>query len=1112
MSTSQIYLFDNSVNAGFRLHQFEVLNWGTFDRQIWTIDLQGKTALLTGVNGSGKSTLVDALLTLLVPNLKRNYNQASSSVGKRERDEKTYIQGAYGSSSLASEYGSTKKVLRANKSISILLAYFYNEVINKGICLAQVLWIDANNKPDKLFIIAQDKLTIKDDFPCCTISELKKHLKDKKVESFSEFSKYSQSFLKIFGLHSSKALDLFNQTVSLKEIKSINEFVRNQMLQKEDIQSQIDRLQKQYNDLTVIHDNIKKAKEQLQLLKPIEEKANELNKILPEIAKYEDLIRIAPAYFASLKVQLFQETLDLIQQNLIQANVAKENYRIEIKNLQQTQLDLTVAINQNSANLRLKELEQEINSLSVQLSKQKKEAQKYNQLTQLLGFSEYRNQAMFEKIRTVLIPETMKELEQIIVNLISERVAQLNTSNNLNTSDQELTQELESLKQRKNLIPEPNLRVRNQIVKALNLKETDLPFIGELLQIREDEKEWEGVIQTLLRSFGLSILVPDIHYQKVSRYVNENKLKGKVVYYHVKKLLSLSTQRTFTPHTVPSKLDIKKDHQVFYDWLVENLNNRYNYVCCDNLEQFNRENKALTQEGLIKHNNGRHEKDDRQDITDPRHYVLGWTNEAKIKELERDLAKIREELALVNQKIYQLEKEQKQREQLKFGLEKLENFDDFTDIDWHTSQSQVELLKQEKSELLASSDQLKQLNIQLEETKDKLQKLSQEQDENNQKIGSLLNQQKSFESQQNYCQNIVNEFSERELNQFLSLQSNRFKIDKLTLDSINQNQQKIIAFLQEQLNSFESKKRSYQNSIITQMVNFKNKYAEDNSEMGSNLEYLPEYLKLIKTIEHEDLPRYEEKFKETMRTDIVYSIVYFSQFLEDQEKRIKKDIDELNRSLKDLDYSDSTYIQLKYNDKTIAREIIKFKKEDLANCSSNYANQTPEAQEQRFLSIKALINKLNEDERWSKTVTDVRNWLDFSVSELYRENDQEKAHYTENSGISGGQKAKLAYTVLAAAIAHQFGLNQEKSHEQSFRFVVIDEAFSKLDDGNARYAMELFKKLNLQLLVVTPRDKIHVIEPYINTIHLVSNTQAEKYSSIKTISSQELRKFNRDKN
>ena len=84
--------------AGFRLERVEVLNWGTFHERPWDVSLNGGTALLTGANGSGKSTLVDAVVTLLVPNRggSRSYNKASSASGKSERDEKSYVQGAYG--------------------------------------------------------------------------------------------------------------------------------------------------------------------------------------------------------------------------------------------------------------------------------------------------------------------------------------------------------------------------------------------------------------------------------------------------------------------------------------------------------------------------------------------------------------------------------------------------------------------------------------------------------------------------------------------------------------------------------------------------------------------------------------------------------------------------------------------------------------------------------------------------------------------------------------------------------------------------------------------------------------------------------------------------------
>ena len=102
--------------------------------------------------------------------------------------------------------------------------------------------------------------------------------------------------------------------------------------------------------------------------------------------------------------------------------------------------------------------------------------------------------------------------------------------------------------------------------------------------------------------------------------------------------------------------------------------------------------------------------------------------------------------------------------------------------------------------------------------------------------------------------------------------------------------------------------------------------------------------------------------------------------------------------------------------------------------------------------------------------------------------DKEKEFYAGSSGKSGGQKEKLAYTILASALAYQFGLEYGESKSKSFRFVVIDEAFGRGDDESTQFGLGLFKKLNLQLLIVTPLQKIHIIENYINSVHYVSNT------------------------
>jgi uncharacterized protein YPO0396 len=136
-------------------------------------------------------------------------------------------------------------------------------------------------------------------------------------------------------------------------------------------------------------------------------------------------------------------------------------------------------------------------------------------------------------------------------------------------------------------------------------------------------------------------------------------------------------------------------------------------------------------------------------------------------------------------------------------------------------------------------------------------------------------------------------------------------------------------------------------------------------------------------------------------------------------------------------------------------------------------------------------------------ITDVRNGFVFAAAERWREDDKEYEHYTDSGGKSGGQKEKLAYTVLAASLAYQFGLElHEKAgavNSRNFRFVVIDEAFGRGSDESARFGLELFKRLNLQLLIVTPLQKIHIIEPYVASVGFVHN-EAGRESLLRNLS------------
>ena len=134
---------DGSVQSGFRLERLQLWNWGTFHGDVQTLEPDGGWALLIGDNGSGKSTAIDALRTLLVPPRMLNYNDASGDgrrVGGRDRTRRSYVRGAWASSSTVDSTAPTTQYLRDAGVLSAITAVFTDARQHTSVTLAQVLW------------------------------------------------------------------------------------------------------------------------------------------------------------------------------------------------------------------------------------------------------------------------------------------------------------------------------------------------------------------------------------------------------------------------------------------------------------------------------------------------------------------------------------------------------------------------------------------------------------------------------------------------------------------------------------------------------------------------------------------------------------------------------------------------------------------------------------------------------------------------------------------------------------------------------------------------------------------------------------------------------------
>ncbi len=1070
---------------GFRLDKFSVLNWGTFDQKIWQIEPGQETVLLTGNIGSGKSTLVDGLTTLLVPPRKLAFNKAAGAEEK-ERSLESYFHGFY--TSQQDDSGKARALgLRKDKHYSVLLAQFYSQSLDEYVALAQVLWLlPGEKKVKRLFVVAKQALDIAQDFSHFgdKINQLKKQLR-KNAQLFDSFSQYQQAFSKLLGLGiDGKALALFNQTISMKSVGSVTDFVRQNMLEQPDLEVQQQELERSYDDLKRLHDAVVAARNKVELLTPIDSYGQQALAIEQEKDKFTAGRELLDPYMAGKAISLYERRLAQSQQDLQKLKIVldrlaknKEEHETKIAQLNEDIL--------HNGGGRLQQLESDIRRAVKDREDSRKLFNSYQQLSQSLSLNE-----RLEIDAFVNNIDRAKDLaEQLLADLDSLESEQDQLKQQIHQFNQKqsmVAEQLNALKQRKSNISLKQLNIRDRLCTQLGVEESRLPFVGELIQVKGEQKRWQGAIERVLHNFALSLMVPDDLYQQVCDFVEQTHLGTRLVYYRVKTLQDYYPAAGEVNH-LPAKVEIKNDSE-HYLWLHKELQQRFNYHCCEQMDDFRRSVKAISLNGQVKSAQFRHEKDDRHRLDDKSRYVLGWSNKEKIQLLAEQYSHYQLQVKLLDTQLKQLksdnEKINKQRHQA-LNLAAF-NFS-FEEINWPIYEQRVEQLNKEKIYIEQSSDLLASLKTALSQEKLQLQETEQEREqtltERGKKEGEIAADQQALLERQKQL-SCASAQQQAALFPTLDLLYQQYASKTtLRINMLTNTASLLRGKLNDKIQHLEAKRSKKQQQMIAAMGNFAAQFPNDVSELDRSAQALPEYQLMLKRLQEEDLPRHEARFKEMLNRDTIRSMVLFRSHLDKQEEEIDARIRLINKSLHTLDYQSGTYIEI---DRIASFDVeIREFKQRLKHCAE-LTTEDNLYSEQKFEQVKDLIEQMRNQPKWTQKVVDVRYWHLFNVIERYREDNSEKECYSDSGGKSGGQKEKLAYSILAAAIMLQYGLvAKESGNKRHFNLVVIDEAFARGSKDSTRFGLELFKKLGLQLLLVTPLQKLDVIEHYVKHVHFV---------------------------
>ena len=1079
----------------FRMRRLQLLNWGTFS-ELHDIPIANDGFLFVGRSGSGKSTLLDAISALLVPPTSLGFNAAAreGDKGRYDRNLVSYVRGAWAdqkdidSGEIATQY------LRPATTWSAL-ALQYENGVGQVVSLVQLFWLKGpttrTQDLKRHFMVAERSFDIGKE-----LAEFAKDLDLRRFKQATEdvyhhttFKPYSERFRRLLQIENEMALKLLHKTQSAKNLSDLNGFLREFMLDKPKTFNVADSLVEEFDELEAAHQSVVTAREQLSVLRPAQEHHQQLQSTHQQINALQELSLGVDAFRDECRLTLLKDEVaqlitkdDGLHGQEQRQNEYLENLRSHLHGLE--------AQHRDRGGDQIVQLEREKSDAEQRrgerMAKQQQAKAACRDLklelpTSAEGYAQLVGDARAEVENAQTWRKDLKEQEFAFK---TEQQA-------IDQAYVETMKEVAVMERQPSNIPARMVEMRKQLAKSIGLAEADLPFVGELIEVREAEAEWQGAIERLLHGFALSLLVDERHYAAVSRYVNETRLNGRLVYYRVGQAMP-SRQQAPLLNAVIHKLELKPC--VFQSWLEAELKQRFNYTCVDSLRAFRDSERAITREGQIKHGKSRHEKDDRRAINDKDFWVLGFDNRAKLGRYLQKAKGLESQRGEIAQQLEKLEADELQREERFKACYVLVNIR-WNDIDVtplliriHELQKMLDELRSGNRELQALAEQIDKQREKIDAGQDKLNNIKAE------RIGieqHLKQYQQEIESLTADIECAILTPFQRQ-----GLQTRYENLEHaMTLKNVDHQRTQVERTLNKEREQHLQQRNQLEKAIENSFAEFLRRWAEERGDLDATLASATEFFAKLQRLEKDRLPEFEQHFFELLKNQSTENLAALNTHMNQARKDIRERMEMVNESLAGSEFNPGTYLRIEVNDRHL--EVVNEFRKQIQQVVNYAWNVNAQQAEERFAVLRQIVTQLkgqeSEQQRWRELVLDVRLHVEF-VGHEYNQQDEEVEIYRSGAGKSGGQREKLATTCLAAALRYQLG--SVDGGAPIYAAVVLDEAFGKADNEFTELAMKIFTNFGFQMIVATPLKSVMTLESFIGGACFVDITERKKSATL----------------
>ncbi|MGP5246471.1 ATP-binding protein [Corynebacterium flavescens] len=1075
----------------FRLSRVQLINWGTFSGYV-DMPIARRGHLITGGSGSGKSTLLDAMSSILVPPVKVHFNEAAQQGLRREqgRTLASYIRGAWRRRENAETGGIASTFLRSKATYSVV-GLTYDNAKGTVFTLVGLFYLragdTANAQVQKFYGMIPASVDVREFEQFLKAGVDKRKIKSTFADGrFSDqYRVFADYFRPRLGMRSEEAQLLLHRTQSAKSLTSLDQLFRDYMLEPPTTFAMAEEAVEQFDDLRQAYHRVVDVRAQIDTLQPLVGLRDQRSNAEVSKAHALEMKRAFPAVRDSLHLAGNRDHLAELTTEVTAADSHVAQLQEALDQAQKQVTSATAAL-QAQGDGRLGVLAEQESRAREKRAWRLENRTKVHNAVQSVGGAMPTDAEGYAQL-LVQVQEIESNSPEQISLWEAEQISDEVDRRGLKKQSEELAAELSSLSQRSSNIDRRYIHVRKQLAESLQVTEQELPFAGELIDVRHDQRRWEPVVQRLLGSFATTLLVPERLARTINSYVNRTSLGIRLTYRVIPSNI-VPSRRSGSPRALSNKLGFLE--APMSTWVRNEILRVYDYECVDNeqeLEALGAHQQGATIKGLVRertHKDGPvgYVKDDRRRLGDLSSYRLGTSNDEKVELLREEISRLNSKITATENRIKEKKRLIDREREMIDCAEKIAQFT-FDQIDIRVDDASLEALAKQRADILTSPE-LAQLQQLVNEAENRYAEVNSSYRAADRKAAQLageittVNQDVARLESELANREKVEDATYAELSSLIGEITRR-----VTQRNIDQMTEKIIGKLDATISSSETAITQANSRITRILTQYISEWPAEKSELRDDPSFAGEAINRLTFLRRDRLGDFEGRFLDLMNESSVKNLGALSTALRRARGDIETRLQPVNESLGDSEFNAGRWLKVEVRDNRNA-DALKFMN-DLTEATSGAMAATRDRDikeaEKRYQALSIILDRLGsdnaEDQRWRRLVLDTRLHVRFIASEIDATGVVLNT-YVDSASLSGGQAQKLVFFCLAAAL--RFRLAEADEAHPRYATVVLDEAFDRADPAFTRTAMNIFSEFGFHMVLATPLKLVQTLSPYVD--------------------------------